>query len=170
MKLPRVGRQILADSVRLIDENGSMTGIVSLSVALDRANTVGLDLVEISPKVTPPVCKIIDFGKYKYELKKNIQQAKKKQKVVNTKEIRLRPTTGENDLNVKINQIKNFIAKGNKVKVVLRFRGRENAYHDSGETVIDKIIAKTVDIAVPETPPKREGSRIVVTLIVKENV
>lgn len=146
-----------------------MVGVVSLDVALNKADIAGLDLVEISPKISPPVCKIMDFGKYKYELKKTLQQAKKKQKVTVTKEIRIRPTTGEHDLNVKINRIKNFIAKGDKVKVVLRFKGRETVHHGSGETAIDKIIAATADIAAPEYPPKREGYRLVVTLIAKEN-
>ena len=147
-----------------------MLGIVPISIAFDKANAAGLDLVEISPKADPPVCKIMDFGKYKYETKKSLQQAKKKQKVINTKEIRVRPAIGEHDLNIKINQIKNFIAKGNKVRVVLRFRGRETSYHEAGSGIIERILSQTADISVPEIPPKREGFRIVVTLVSKDHV
>jgi len=138
-----------------------------LSIALDRAEGLGLDLVEISPKAVPPVCKIMDFGKYKYETKRNLQKAKKKQKVVETKEIRLRPTIGDHDLDIKINRIKTFIAKGNKVRVSLRFKGRQTSHHEVGANIIEKVLIKTAEVSVPEIPPKREGMQIVVTLVAK---
>jgi translation initiation factor IF-3 len=145
-----------------------MVGIVPLNVALDKARNAGLDLVEISPKADPPVCQIMDFGKYRYESKKNKQKAQKKQKVTGLKEVRFRPTIGEHDLNIKVNQIRNFIAKGDKVRVVLRFKGRETSHYEIGAGVIDKILAKTSDIAMTEAPIERENPRMLaLTLVVK---
>lgn len=156
--------------VRLLDENGAMLGVVRIGIALEKANQAGLDLVEISPKATPPVCKIMDFAKYRYESKKAQQKSKKKQKVAGLKEIRVRPTIGEHDLNIKINQLRGFIAKGDKVRVVLRFKGRETSHYEIGTGVIDKIMARTADIAVSEAPPQKESSRILmVTLVAKGN-
>ena len=164
--MPKTNRQITASSVRLIDESGTMQGVVQLDFALSKASDIGLDLVEISPKADPPVCKIMDFGKYKYESKRNSQKAKKKQKVTEIKEIRVRPAIGDHDLNIKINQIKNFIAKGDKVRVVLRFKGREASHFELGTKVIEKVLERTSDVAVAETPPKRESHRtIAVTLV-----
>ncbi len=144
-----------------------MLGSTPLDIALSKSETLGLDLVEISPKAAPPVCKIMDFGKYKYEIKRNLQKAKKKQKAIETKEIRLRPTIGDHDLDIKINQIKSFIAKGNKVRVSLRFKGRQTSHHEVGENIIGKVLTKTADVSDPEIPPKREGMQIVVTLVAK---
>jgi translation initiation factor IF-3 len=145
-----------------------MLGVVPLNLALEKANAAGLDLVEISPKAAPPVCQIMDFGKYRYESKRTQQKSKKKVKVTGTKEIRVRPAIGEHDLNVKINQIKSFISKGDKVKVVLRFKGREASHYEVGTAVIDKILLRTADVATSETPPKKEGSRTLeLTLVAK---
>jgi len=169
--LPKINRQISADSVRLIDETGAMLGVVQLDFALSKAVGAGLDLVEISPKADPPVCKIMDFGKYRYEAKRNKQKAKKKQKVTEIKEIRLRPAIGEHDLNIKINRTKSFIAKGDKVRVVLRFKGRETSHYELGTEVIEKVLARTSDVAVPEAPPKRESHRMIaMTLVAKASV
>ena len=147
-----------------------MLGVVPLNEAMDKANAAGLDLVEISPKAAPPVCQIMDFAKYKYESKKAQQKSKKKQKVVGLKEIRVRPAIGDHDLNVKINQIKGFIAKGDKVKVVLRFKGREAMHYDVGVAVIDKILSRTADVAASETSPHKEGARVLeITLVSKSD-
>ena len=147
-----------------------MLGIVPLKIALNKANNAGLDLVEISPKATPPVCQIMDFGKYRYESKKTKQKAQKKQKVTGLKEIRFRPVIGDHDLNIKVNQIKNFIAKGDKVRIVLRFKGRETSHYEIGVGVIDKVLAKTSDVAMAEASMERENQRMVaVTLVAKTN-
>lgn len=166
--MPKINNQITAGSVRLIDERGTMLGVVQLSFALDKASLAGLDLVEISPKAEPPVCRIMDFGKYRYDSKRNLQKAKKKQKVAGIKEIRLRPAIGEHDLNIKINQIKGFIAKGDKVRVVLGFKGRETSHYEIGAAVIDKVLSRTSDVATAEAPPLKESSRtLAVTLAAK---
>jgi translation initiation factor IF-3 len=166
--LPKSNKQITADPVRLLDEKKTMLGIVPLSVALDKASMSGLDLVEISPKVDPPVCQLMDFGRFKYESKRTKQKAKKKQKATGLKEVRFRPAIGEHDLNIKVNQIKSFIAKGDKVRVVLRFKGREMSHYELGTAVIDKVIAKSSDVAVAEAPPAKESSRtLMVTLVAK---
>lgn len=144
-----------------------MVGVVSLDTAIDRAKTVGLDLVEISPTADPPVCKILDFGRFKYDAKKKQQSAKKKQKVVEIKEIKLRPNIGDHDLEVKIRSIQKFITAGEKVKITLRFRGREMAHQDIGMNVVQKILAVTAEIAQPETQPKIEGNQILTILVAK---
>lgn len=144
-----------------------MIGVVSREEALNKSAEAGLDLIEIAPKASPPVCKILDFGKYKYEVKRNLQKAKKKQKVVELKEIRMRPAIGEHDLEVKINHIRGFIEKGNKVKVVMRFKGREASYFDLGKEVFEKLMAKLSDISEPEAPVKNEKTQIMATLVAK---
>ena len=144
-----------------------MIGVVTREEALLKASDAGLDLLEIAPKASPPVCKILDFGKYKYEVKRNLQKAKKKQKVVELKEIRLRPAIGEHDLDIKINQIRSFIERGDKVKVVMRFKGREASYFDIGKERFEKLVAKVADIAAPESPIKNEKVQIMTTLVGK---
>lgn len=165
--MPKINGQITAPTIRLIDENGTMIGVVSREEALLKASDAGLDLLEIAPKASPPVCKILDFGKYKYEAKRNLQKAKKKQKVVELKEIRLRPAIGGHDLEVKINHIRGFIEKNNKVKVVMRFKGREASYFELGKEVFEKLMAKVSDISEPESPIKQERAQIIVTLVRK---
>jgi len=125
---PRINDEIRVPQVRLIDDAGEMIGVMSAREALIRAYDVGLDLVEISPNAVPPVCKILDYGKYKYEQQKKANEARKKQKVVEIKEIKVRPNIDDHDYDVKMKQMKNFIGEGDKVKVTLRFRGREMAH------------------------------------------
>ena len=139
---PRVNEEIRIPQVRLIDQNGEMQGVLSAREAIQRAFAVGLDLVEISPNADPPVCKILDFGKFKYEQQKKRNEAKKKQKVIEIKEIKVRPNIDENDYQVKMRAMKSFIEEGDKVKVTLRFRGREMAHQDIGVRVLERIRAE----------------------------
>lgn len=136
----RANRQIRAYEVRLIDENGVQCGIVKLNDALQRAEEAGLDLVEVSPNVTPPVCKILDFGKYRYEMEKKQREAKKNQAVIKIKEIRMQPKIDKHDLDTKSKAIGGFLNEGNKVKVSIRFRGRELAHPELGRVVLDRIL------------------------------
>jgi translation initiation factor IF-3 len=142
-----------------------MLGVVDLHSAIGKAQSFGLDLVEISPNAEPPVCKIMDYGKYKYELKKKLNDAKKKQKIVEIKEIKLRPTIGEHDLQIKIKQIKKFIEEGEKVKITLRFKGREITHNEIGLNLVNKVIDELQDIAKAESPAKLEGKQILVMLV-----
>ena len=136
---PRVNEEIRVPQVRLIDQDGEMQGVMTAREALLRAFAVGLDLVEISPNADPPVVKILDFGKFKYEQQKKKNEAKKKQKVIEIKEIKVRPNIDENDYQVKMRAMKSFIEEGDKVKVTLRFRGREMAHQDIGVRVLERI-------------------------------
>ncbi len=153
--------------MRLIDADGKMVGVVPIEVALESARQKGLDLVEIVPNQTPPVCKIIDYGKYKYLEKKKAQAAKAKQTVVEIKEIKLRPRTEEHDLNFKIAHIRRFIQDGNKAKVTIMFRGREMQHIEIAQPMLDKIIKETEDIAKIESPPRLEGRSIIMLLTKK---
>jgi len=136
---PRVNDEIRAQQVRLIDQDGEMQGVMTARDAWLRAQAVGLDLLEISPNADPPVVKILDFGKYKYEQQKKRNEAKKKQKVIEIKEIKVRPNIDENDYQVKMRAMKSFIEEGDKVKVTLRFRGREMAHQEIGIRVLERI-------------------------------
>ena len=136
---PRVNEDIRSPQVRLIDQDGEMQGVLTIREAQNRAFMVGLDLVEISPNADPPVVKILDFGKFKYEQQKKKNEAKKKQKVIEIKEIKVRPNIDENDYQVKLRAMKSFIEEGDKVKVTLRFRGREMAHQDLGVKVLERI-------------------------------
>lgn len=144
-----------------------MIGVVDLAVAMKSAADVGLDLVEISPQADPPVCKILDFGKFKYEAKKKLTQAKKKQKIVQIKEIKLRVTIGAHDLQVKMRHIKDFIAEGDKVRVSLKFRGREITHNELGLALMRKIQEEMIELAKAELGPKIEGSQVVMILVAK---
>lgn len=159
-----INQYIRAKEVRVIDPDGEQIGILPVSQALDAAAEFGLDLVEISPNATPPVCKIMDYGRYKYELTKKRQEAKKKQSTSQLKEIKVRPKTGEHDLHVKIGHIKKFIGKRDKVKVTVMFRGREITLSKLGNEVLERIAEETADIAVIEQPPKFEGRTLVMVL------
>jgi translation initiation factor IF-3 len=159
-----INKYIRAKEVRVIDPDGAQIGILPISQALDAAAEYGLDLVEISPNATPPVCKIMDYGRYKYELTKKRQEAKKKQSTFQLKEIKVRPKTGEHDLQVKIGHIKKFIGKRDKVKVTVMFRGREITLSKLGNDVLERIAEDTADIAVIEQPPKFEGRTLVMVL------
>ncbi len=148
--------------VRCIDSDGSQLGIISSAEAIDRAYDQGLDLVEVSDKADPPVCKIINYDKYRYELKKKQQEAKKNQTVIDTKEIKFRPKTEEHDLNFKIKKIKSFLAAGNKVKVTMRFRGREIVYAETiGLASLTNIANELREHCVILQEPKMEGRQLV---------
>jgi translation initiation factor IF-3 len=150
--------------VRLIDAEGNQVGIVSIEEALRQADEAALDLVEVSPKADPPVCKVMDYGKYKYLQTKKSHGAKKKQASGQLKEVKLRPKTEEHDLQVKLRQIERFLTGGHKTKVSIVFRGREMAHKDLGERMMVRIIGETKEWGVTEHPPKFEGRSIIVIL------
>ena len=162
-----INEQIKDKEVRLIGPDGEQLGIVSSREALKCAEEAELDLVKIAPKAKPPVCKIIDYGKYRYELARKEKEAKKKQKTVEVKEIRLSPNIEANDLNTKMNSARKFLAKGNKVKVTLRFRGREMAHMSKTKYILDDFAEKLADIAAVDKPAKVEGRSIVLFLSAK---
>ena len=156
---------IRADAIRVIADDGEQLGVLTVNEALAKAAEAGLDLVEVSPTADPPVCRIMDYGKFRYEASKKQAEAKKKQTVVETKEIKLRPKTEAHDLNFKINNIRKFLGQKNKVKVTLRFRGREIVYADSGGMdTLKKIIVAVEDIAVVLQSPKLEGRQMAMFL------
>lgn len=161
---PRVNEQIRIERVRLLDADGEMVGIVTTREALRQAGEAGLDLVEISPNADPPVCKILDYGKYKYEQQKKASEARKKQKVVEVKEIQIRPMIGDNDYMVKLKAAKRFLEDGDKVKVVLRFRGREMAHTEIGFGLLKKMIEDLGAAAKVEFEPKMEGRQVMMVL------
>ncbi len=161
---PRVNEDIRVPQVRLIDQDGEMQGVMSARDALLRAYAVGLDLLEISPNADPPVCKILDFGKYKYELQKKKNEAKKKQRVIEIKEVKVRPNIDENDYQVKLRSMKSFIDEGDKVKVTLRFRGREMAHQDIGVKVLERIRADLEPATKVEQMPRMEMRQMVMVL------
>ena len=154
---PRINDAIRAREVRLIDENGQNVGVVPKLDALQRATEAGLDLVEISPDAEPPVCKILDFGKFKYQEQKRAAEARKNQKIVEIKEIKMRPGIDDHDYDVKMRAIKRFFEDGDKVKVTLRFRGREMAHQDIGMEVLRRVKADVEGIAKIESEPRFEG-------------
>ena len=151
----------------MVGENGEQLGIMPAKDALKLAKDAELDLVKIAPTAKPPVCKIIDYGKYRYELARKEKEAKKKQKVIEVKEVRLSPNIDDNDLNTKINAARKFIEKGNKVKVTLRFRGREMAHMFKSKDILDDFAEKLADIATVDKPAKVEGRSIVLFLTAK---
>ena len=159
-----INEQIRDKEVRLIGADGEQIGVMSSKEAYFKAKDAGLDLVKISPNAKPPVCKIVDYGKYRYEQTRKAKEAKKKQKTVETKEIRLSPNIDTNDLNTKVNQTKKFLQKGNKIKVSLRFRGREMAHKDVGREILDSFYEQLKDIAVVYKPAKMEGRSMVMFL------
>ena len=162
-----INEQIRDREVRLIGPDGEQIGVVSSREAQKIADEAGLDLVKIAPNAKPPVCKVIDYGKYRYDLARKEKDAKKKQKTVELKEIRLSPNIDTNDLNTKMNAAKKFLAKGNKVKITLRFRGREMAHMNSSKHILDDLAEQLSDIAVVEKAPKIEGRSIGMVLAEK---
>ena len=158
---------IQAQKIRLVDENGEMVGVVARQKGLEMAAAAGLDLVEISPNAEPPVCKILDYGKFKFEAQKKKAEAKKKQKVVEIKEIKLRPGIDDNDYNVKLKSMQRFIGEGNKVKITMRFRGREMSHQEIGEEVLTRVKTDMGDIAKVEQQAKVEGRQITLVLAPK---
>lgn len=162
-----INEQIRDKEVRVIGEDGEQLGIMSAKEAFMLAKEAELDLVKIAPTAKPPVCKIINYGKYRYEMARKEKEARKKQKVIDIKEIRLSPNIEENDINTKVNMARKFITKGDKVKVTLRFRGREMAHVASSKHVLDDFAEKLEDVAVIEKVPKLEGRSMVMVLTEK---
>ncbi len=163
-----INEQIRDKEVRLIGVDGQQLGIMSAKEAIKLAQEAELDLVKIAPTAKPPVCKIIDYGKYRYELARKEKEAKKKQKTVEIKEIRMSPNIDSNDLNTKMNAAKKFLSKGDKVKVTLRFRGREMAHMQTSKHILDDFAAELAEVAVVEKAPKLEGRSISMVLAEKK--
>ena len=161
---PKANERIRALDVQTIGSDGNNLGTMPLNKAIELAKKEGLDLIEISPNANPPVCKIMDMGKYKYDLQKKANQAKKKQKTVSLKEIKLRPGTEAHDYNFKIKNAKKFIIKGDKVKFTVKFKGREMQHTELGKNLMDRIIEETKDIAKIESKPKFEGRQMVMII------
>ncbi len=159
-----INEQIRDREVRLIGSNGEQLGIMSARDAMKIAREAELDLVKIAPTAKPPVCKIIDYGKYKYEMARKEKEARKKQRIIEIKEVRLSPNIEENDLNTKVGAARKFIQKGDKVKVTLRFRGREMAHVQHSKHILDEFAEKVSDIAVVERAPKLEGRQMMMFL------
>lgn len=157
---PRINEEIKVKQVRLIDELGENRGVVSIKEALEAAEEAGLDLIEISPQANPPVCKVLDYGKYKYEVQKRKNEAKKNQKVVNIKELKLRPAIDTHDYEVKLKQAKKFLSQGDKVKFTMRFKGRELSANNMGKELLDKIIEDLDLIGKVDSQPKLEGKQM----------
>ena len=162
---PRTNEQITASEVRVISSTGKQLGIISVREALDHAEDEGYDLVEVSPDANPPVCKIIDYGKLKYKEQKSKKEAKKKQKTIEVKEIKMRPGIDNHDYNVKVKALSKFIGGGNKVKVSMRFRGREMEHQSLGFALLKKLTDEVADFAKVELPPRSEGKQIMMILV-----
>jgi len=164
----RINQQITLPEVRLIDAQGEQVGIVSTREALRAAEESGLDLVEISPTAKPPVCRIMDYGKYLFEISKKQAEAKKKQKQIQVKELKFRPTTEEGDYQVKLRNLIRFLEHGDKVKITLRFRGREVAHQELGMKILDRLQQDTAEFGVVEQQAKREGRQLLMVLSPKK--
>ena len=163
-KGPKINERIRSPEVQVIDSGGQNLGTLRTKEAIEIARKEGLDLIEISPNANPPVCKIIDVGKYKYDLQKKANKAKKKQKIMNLKEIKLRPVTEIHDYNFKIKNAQKFLEKGDKVKFTVRFKGREMQHTDLGNKLIDRIINDTAKLGKVEVQPKFEGKQIIMII------
>ena len=162
-----INEQVRDREVRVIGSDGTQLGIMSAKEAMKIAREQELDLVKIAPHAKPPVCKIIDYGKYRYELSRKEKEAKKKQKTIDVKEVRLSPNIDKNDLNTKVNQARKFLSKGDKVKVTLRFRGRELAHVNTSKVILDEFASQLEDCAVVEKKPKFEGRSMIMFLTQK---
>lgn len=160
-KEPRINRQITCERIRLVDHDGEMIGVVSVMEGIKRAQEVGLDLVEISPGAEPPVCKILDYGKYKYTMQKKAHEARRKQKVITLKEIKLRPNIDKHDLEVKMRSVHKFLEEGDKVKLTLRFRGREMSHQELGRKLLEKIRDELGEVVKVEHHPSMEGRQMI---------
>ena len=154
---PRVNEQIEAEKVRVVNADGEMVGVISKEEGIEIAFEAGLDLVEVSPNADPPVCKVLDYGKYKYEVQKKANEARKKQKVIDVKEIKMRPGIDEHDYQVKMRSVRRFLDEGDKVKMTIRFRGREMAHQELGMKVLDRVREDVDELAKVEQFPKSEG-------------
>ncbi|UCD86197.1 MAG: translation initiation factor IF-3 [Deltaproteobacteria bacterium] len=160
----RVNKRIRASEVRLIDPDGVQLGVFPIGEALTAATDRGLDLVEVSPKSNPPVCRIMDYGKYKYQQKKKLQEAKKKQSVIHIKEVKLRPKIEEHDLQFKLRHIERFLSEGDKVKVTVMFRGREITRKELGQALLERLVEETKELGTIDQSPKQEGRNLVMFL------
>lgn len=160
----RVNERIRIKEVRVINPDGVQLGIMTVQEALQRAYSLGLDLVEVAPDAKPPVCKIMDYGKYCYEQSKRAREAKKKQTIIQVKEIKMRPKTEEHDLNFKVRHAERFLKAGNKAKVTMMFRGREMAHVDLGKKLLDQFAELLKEMAIMEQPPRLEGRNMVMVL------
>lgn len=158
---PRVNRRIRVPEIRVIGEDGEQLGIMPTIQALRRAESVSLDLVEVQPRAKPPVCKIMDYGKYKYEQSRKLAESKKKQQQIELKEVKFRPKTGDHDFDVKVKNLKRFLEKGNKGKVTVMFRGREIVHPDIGREMLNRVIQALGDEATIEQHPRLEGRQMV---------
>ncbi len=161
---PRINEEIRVREVQLIDQDGINRGVVPIQSALETAQEAALDLVEVAPNMTPPVCKILDYGKFKYQEQKKAAEARKKQKIVEIKEIKFRPMIDDHDYDVKMRAIRRFFEEGDKVKVTLRFRGREMAHQELGAKLLDRVRDDVVSLAKVEQAPKFEGRQMVMVL------
>ncbi|MCB0394040.1 MAG: translation initiation factor IF-3 [Bdellovibrionales bacterium] len=155
-----MNEEIRAKEVRVVEDGGGMLGIMPVSEALRLAADKGLDLIEVAPDASPPTCKIMDYGKHKYEQKKKAQESKKKQTVIDVKEIQLRPRTDQHDLDVKLKHARRFLEGGDKAKFTMRFRGREMAHQEVGKELLEKAISTLTDIGVVEVSPKMDGRQL----------
>ena len=159
-----MNEQIRAPQVRLIDENGEMVGFVTPEEALEKAYDAGYDLVEVSPQAEPPVCKILDYGNYKYEQQKKAAEARKKQKTIDVKEVKMRPNIEEHDYNVKLRNARRFLEDGNKVKFTVRFRGREVTHEEQGREILDQMAEALEDVGKLDQNPKLEGKQMIMIM------
>lgn len=159
-----MNEQITAEEIRVVDENGEMKGVMSVPEAIELADKAGLDLVEVSPNASPPVCKILDHGKYKYEQQKKAAEARKKQKTVDVKEIKIRPGIEKHDYDVKMRNARRFLEGGDKVKVTMRFRGREMAHQQIGAELLARMQEELADLSKVELEPKMEGRQMIMVL------
>lgn len=164
----RVNQDIIADQVRLVGAEGEQLGVVSLSEAQSSADEASMDLVEISPQAEPPVCKLMDYGKFRFEEQKKQQAARKKQKQIQVKEIKFRPGTDIGDYNVKLRNLTRFLTEGDKVKVTLRFRGREMAHQELGRDLLKRVETDLEELGIVEQFPKMEGRQMVMVLAPKK--
>lgn len=163
-KRNRVNDEITVPEVRLIGADGQQVGVMSTRAALEAAGEAELDLVEISPNAEPPVCRLMDYGKFRFEQKKEQSEARKKQKQIQIKEVKFRPGTDEGDYNVKLRNLNRFLTEGDKAKVTMRFRGREHAHRELGLAVLERIETALADIAIVEQKPQMEGRQMVMVL------
>ncbi|MFO7582156.1 translation initiation factor IF-3 [Guyparkeria sp.] len=166
---PRINDQINVREVRLVDENGEQVGVVPTDDAMSRAQEAGMDLVEVSPTAKPPVCKIMDFGKFKYQQSKKAAEARKKQKQIEIKEVKFRPGTEDHDYQVKLRNATRFLESGDKVKVTLRFRGREMAHRDLGAELLARIAEDLDTLATVEQKPRMEGRQATMVMAPRAN-
>ena len=168
-KTVKRNEQIHSSEIRLIDNDGSQVGIITIEEAIELANSKGMDVVEVSPNASPPVCRVMDFGKFVFEQKKKSQGAKKKQKIIHVKEIRFRPLIEESDYNVKLGKIFKFLEQGDKVKISLRYRGRELRHAELGENLLKRVCDDIANVATIEQEAQREGRQLIMIVAPKHN-